>query len=73
MCKVSSTYMARWSWDLAIYMSYAKINVYEDSKLVGSAMYDSTGGGGRVFDKFGNASTMIKSLVHELYSAKIKR
>ena len=73
MCQVSSTYDARWSWDLAIYMSYAKINVYEDSKLIGSALYDSTRGGGRIFDKFGNGSTMIKSLVKELYPVKIEK
>lgn len=66
-CKISSTYTAKWSWDLAIYMSYAKINVYKDSKLIGSALYDSRSGSGRVFDKFGNGDEMIKSLVQELY------
>jgi hypothetical protein len=67
MCKISSTYTAKWSWDLAIYMSYAKINVYKNSKLIGSALYDSRSGGGRIFDKFGNGNTMIKSLVKDLY------
>lgn len=70
-CKISSTYIAKWSWDLAIYMSYAKINVYENSKLIGSALYDSTSGGGRIFDKFGNGSTMVKSLVKDLYPKKV--
>lgn len=71
MCKVSSVYTARWSWDLAIYMSYAKIDVYENSTLLGSALYDSTYGGGRIFEKFGNAANMVKSLVKELYPNKI--
>lgn len=66
-CKITSTYIGKWSWDLAIYLSYAKIDVYKDSKLVGSAMYDSTAGGGRIFDKFGSGSKIIRSLVEELY------
>lgn len=68
-CLVSSTYIARWSWDLAIYMSYAKIDVFENSKLIGSALYDSTNGGGN-FNKFVNGAEMTKSLVKELYLKK---
>ena len=71
-CKVTSTYTALWSWDLALYMSYAKIKVYENGKLKGSALYDSRSGGGRIFEKFGNGDKMIKSLVDELFPQDAK-
>jgi len=66
-CKTTSTYMGKWSWDLAIYLSYARINVYQDGELIGTALYDSRGGDARIFDKFGEGEEMIKSLVEELY------
>jgi hypothetical protein len=66
-CPVTSTYIGRWSWDLALYMSYAEIKVYNDSRLVGEAIYDSTHGGGRVFDKFIDAEPKIQELVARLF------
>ncbi len=65
-CKVVSTYVGRWSWDLAIYMSYAQIDVYTNEQLAGSALYDSTRGAGSM-DKFIDAEDTISGLVQELY------
>lgn len=65
-CPLTSTYLARWSWDLALYMSYAEIKVFRDQQQVGSALYDSTSGGGRM-DKFIQADTKIKELVAQLF------
>jgi hypothetical protein len=65
-CKLSSEYTARWSWDIGVYMSFAKIKVYDDGKVVGSAEYDSR----RAFSpvrKFINAETKVKELVGELF------
>ena len=66
-CEVTSTYLARWSWDLALYMSLAEINVYRYGRVVGSARYDSRKGGGRVFEKFIDAETKIEKIVGELF------
>jgi len=65
---ITSTYLARWSWDIALYMAYAEIKVYRDSRLVGEAIYDATGGDGR-FDKFIDAEPKIQELVAELFPA----
>jgi len=65
-CPVVVTYLARWSWDLTIYMSYAEIVVYEDGARAGRALYDATKGGGRL-DKFVDAEPKIRELVDQLF------
>ena len=65
-CTTTSTYTARWTWDLALYMKYAEIKVYRNAALVGDAVYDATWGGGRL-DKFINAEKKIRELVDELF------
>jgi len=65
-CKLSSDYIARWSWDIGVYMSFAKIKVYDDGKIVGTAEYDSR----RAFrpvSKFIDAETKVKELVEKLF------
>jgi len=64
-CEWKVTYTARWSWDLALYMSYAEINVYRYGVLDGQAVYDATMGGGRL-DKFIDSEPKIRELVEEL-------
>jgi hypothetical protein len=66
-CPVTSTYTARWSWDLAIYMSYAEINVFDGGKSSGKVLYDSRYGGGRIFEKFVQGDAKIKELVGQLF------
>lgn len=67
-CPLSSRYTANWRWDLALYMAYAKITVYENGSEVGSAVYDSLGGGGNLA-KFIDAEAKIKELVDQLFPA----
>ena len=67
-CPLTSTYVARWSWDLTIYMSYVEINVFEGGALAGKALYDATKGGGRM-DKFIDAEPKIRELVSQLFPA----
>ena len=65
-CTLSSTYIARWSWDVTIYLAYASIEVYRDGDLAGRALYDSRGG--RVNPgKFIDAEPKIRELVSELF------
>lgn len=66
-CRLSTTYIGTWSWDLALYMSYADIRVFEDGKQVGHAEYDSRYGGGRVIDKFVNAEKKITEMTDLLF------
>lgn len=64
-CEWTATYLARWSWDLALYMSYAEINVFRNGAPEGKALYDSTGGSATM-GKFIDAETKIRELVNQL-------
>jgi len=64
-CEWTATYIARWSWDVTIYMSYAEIKVFRNGALDGSALYDSTRGGANM-SKFIDAETKIRELVDQL-------
>jgi hypothetical protein len=66
-CTVTSTYDARWSWDLALYMIYARISVYLDGEERGEALYDARRGTGRIFEKFIDAEEKVDELVSELF------
>lgn len=70
VCPVSVTYVGRWSWDLALYMSYAEIKVYSAGQPAGEAVYDSTGGGANM-GKFIDAGVKIRELVDKLFPAKV--
>ena len=65
-CDITTTYLARWSWDLAIYMSFAEIKVYRHGALYGEAYYDSRNGGGRL-DKFVDGEAKVRELVNQLF------
>lgn len=65
-CPIALTYVARWSWDLTIYMSYAKLQVFENGRPAGDALYDSTKGGGNL-SKFIDAEPKIRELVDQLF------
>lgn len=68
-CTYHLDYSANWGWDLAMYLTYAEIKVYNQLNLIGEAIYDARWGGGRL-DKFGATSEKLKSLVDELFGKK---
>ena len=65
-CALATTFTANWGWDLALYMKYADIRVYERGRQVGHAQYDSRWGGGRL-DKFISAENKIAELSQQLF------
>lgn len=65
-CAITSTYTANWRWDLALYMAYAEIKIYNQGKLAGEAVYNALGGGGNP-NKFIRGEEKIKELVNELF------
>lgn len=67
-CRHSLEYTANWQWDLAMYLSFAELRVYEDSQLAGKAVYDARRGGGRM-DKFGTTAAKIEPLIDELFDS----
>lgn len=64
-CKWAATHTARWTWGLALYMSFAEIKVYRNGTPDGNALYDSTRGGANL-SKFIDAETKIRELVDQL-------
>jgi len=71
-CYLSTQYIARWTWDLAIYMSYAEITVYEEGRLAGKAFYDSRKAG-LALTKYIRAENKIRELVDELFPQSLER
>lgn len=65
-CGITSTYTASWRWDLALYMAYAEIKVYQGGKAIGEAKYDSQRGGANM-GKFIDADKKINELVNQLF------
>lgn len=68
-CIWTATYVANWTWDLALYMSYAEIKIFNRGQLDGRAVYDSRKGGANL-DKFIDAETKINELLNELLQLK---
>ncbi|APA66567.1 Sbal_3080 family lipoprotein [Janthinobacterium sp. 1_2014MBL_MicDiv] len=65
-CPLTSTYTANWRWDLAMYMHYANIKVYNNGKVVGEAVYDAKRAGLNT-GKFIDADQKIGELVNQLF------
>ena len=66
-CKVTSTYSARWRWDFALYMSYAKIEVFKNGEKSAETLYKIVREGAS--GKFINASEKVRELVNQLFPA----
>lgn len=66
VCGLSTEYVGNWAWDLALYMVYADIKVYQNGRQVGQATYDAKWGGGRL-DKFISAKEKITELTDQLF------
>jgi hypothetical protein len=73
-CPITSTYMARWSWDwfwtAGVYMSYAQIKVYRDGHEIGDATYDARGGDANP-DLIIDAEPKIQELVTALFPRRV--
>ncbi|HIV69753.1 MAG TPA: hypothetical protein H9903_02355 [Candidatus Aquabacterium excrementipullorum] len=65
-CRITSTYNATWRWDLALYMTFAEIKVYNNGKPIGEAKYDSQRGGANM-GKFIDADKKINELTNQLF------
>jgi hypothetical protein len=68
-CRYRMEYTANWRWDLAMYLAFAELRVYDKGLLIGEANYDARAGGGRP-DKFGSTATKLKPLVDQLLAQR---
>lgn len=60
------TYTANWAWDMAMYLTYFELKLYENDRLIGEAKYDAKNGGGNM-GKFGKTAEKIRPLLEELF------
>jgi len=65
-CPQVSRYSANWRWDIAYYLAFAEISVYEDGKRVGRVVYDSLRGDANI-GKFVLGEAKIEELVSQLF------
>ncbi len=65
-CRYKVAYTANWQWDMAMYLTYARIEVFDGPNLVGDAVYDATGGGANM-EKFGPTEQKIGPLIEQLF------
>jgi hypothetical protein len=66
-CRYRIEYTANWQWDLAMYLSYANLRVFDnENRLLGEASYDARFGGGRL-DKFGHTAEKLRPLLDRLF------
>lgn len=68
-CRHHLEFTANWRWDLAMYLVFADLRVYEGGLMVGQATYDAHGGGAS-FSKFGSTSEKLGPLVDQLFARK---
>lgn len=68
-CKHHLEYTANWRWDMAMYLVFADVRVYEDGLLVGQGTYDAHGGGANMA-KFGPTAEKLRTIVDPLFAKK---
>jgi hypothetical protein len=59
------TYTANWTWDFAMVLTYFTATLNQNGNALGTARYDSRGGGLN-FGKFGPTASKIRPLLHQL-------
>lgn len=65
-CSYTLTYTANWRWDLAIYLFYARIEVFNRGRSVGMVEYDARRGGANM-NKFGRTEAKLRPLIQRLF------
>jgi hypothetical protein len=68
-CRHRMEYTANWRWDLAMYLVFADLRMYDKDLLIGQANYDARAGGANL-SKFGPTATKLKGLMDELFSRR---
>ncbi|MBI4515180.1 MAG: hypothetical protein HY699_05105 [Deltaproteobacteria bacterium] len=64
-CRFRVEYDANWGWDVAVYLKYLDVRIFDQDRLVGQATYDARGGGGRL-DKLGSTESKLERIMTRL-------
>jgi hypothetical protein len=65
-CEYTSTYTATRTWDMAMYMTDAQIDILRDGRQIAFANYHLKGGGGLSLNKWANTRTKILPVIDEM-------
>lgn len=65
-CQYTSTYTARRTWDMAMYMTDAQIDVLRDDRQIASANYHLKGKGGFALNKWQGTRSKILPVIDQL-------
>jgi hypothetical protein len=65
-CLFTSTYTAQRTWDMAMYMTDARVDILRDGRSIASAVYHLKGGGGLSLNKWANTRTKMLPVIDAL-------
>jgi hypothetical protein len=68
-CRFHAEYTANWRWDLAMYLSYAEVRIYDGPNRVGRIEYDARLGGANM-GKFGTTESKLGPMFDKLFANK---
>jgi hypothetical protein len=71
-CLFTSTYTARRTWDMAMYMADAQIDVLRDGRPIASANYHLKGKGGLSLNKWAGTRTKILPIIDALLAQVVR-
>ncbi len=64
-CRHRVEYEANWYWDVAVYLQYADVRIFDGDRLIGRATYDARDAGARL-DKFGPTARKLERIMTRL-------
>jgi hypothetical protein len=65
-CRYTATYTARRTWDMAMYMPDAQIDILRDGRQIASANYHLKGKGGLALNKWASTRSKILPVIDQL-------
>lgn len=63
--RYTMTYTANWAWDLAMYLTYFRVELFDRGRPIAEAEYDARGGSAHL-GKFGTTAEKIRPLLEEM-------
>ena len=70
-CRLSSTFVAKWSWDFVTYLAHAEIIVYRNGTRIGDALYDAPKAGIALTTKiYDSTESKIEKMIALLFPSK---
>lgn len=66
-CRYHGSYVARWTWDMAMYLNFAEIKIYDRGKQVGLVEYDARVAQFHI-GKFGTTRSKLEPLFDRLFA-----